>query len=480
MPNVLIPVCAALVALAAPGDADDLAAIVAAEATAVLRGGPVAGIGVGVLRDGAPAFAGGFGCADLEHAVPVTEHTFFRLASVSKQFTAAALLQQVEDGTLALDQKLSRHFPLFRAPGGDPTLAQLLNHTSGIASLTSLPDFERRMLGAESVADVVAMFDGQPADFAPGEGFSYNNSAYVLAGEIAARAAGVDYPTLVQQRLFAPLGMTESGYAFEDRLIPQRARGYVVADGKLAPARFMNMEVPRGAGALGSTVHDLLIWARALPALEVIGDPSFTAMTEPTRLPIAGHPDDRDGGDAACDTIDYGYGLMRGTHESVAWYGHGGNINGFNTWIEWLPDHDLALVVLVNTEGDHAHALAERLVRRLVPEAAPGTPIASSNHATTGAAPPLTVAPVELAPCLGTYASGKLPLRLVQEDAGVIAHLGGQPGATLRFVGRRDGRLDFAFEADPTKHLLLDPAATPPRATLTGQLTLRRFLRTGS
>jgi CubicO group peptidase (beta-lactamase class C family) len=117
---------------------------ITAEAESTIRNGPVAGIAVGVLRAGATLFCGGFGFADLENEVPVTERTFFRLGSVTKQFTAAALLQQVEDGKLALDDRLSRHLPQVRAPGGDPTLLQLLNHTSGIKSFTSLPDFRLR------------------------------------------------------------------------------------------------------------------------------------------------------------------------------------------------------------------------------------------------------------------------------------------------------------------------------------------------
>ncbi|MBM4014610.1 MAG: beta-lactamase family protein [Planctomycetes bacterium] len=160
--------------------------------------------------------------------------------------------------------------------------------------------------------------------------------------------------------------MQSSGYAHEDVVIPHRARGYAVVDGKLVPARWMNMEVPRGAGALGSTVNDLLIWARALPGLDVVGDASFAAMVEPTALPVPGR-------DGSFDVVRYGLGLMTGERDGVAWYGHGGNIEGFNTWIEWLPDHDLALVALVNTEGDHARALCDRLARMLAPARAAGS-----------------------------------------------------------------------------------------------------------
>ena len=441
-----------------------LAELVNREANALLRGGRVAGIAVGVLRAGVPAFAGGFGFADLEHSVPVTPDTFFRLASVSKQFTAAALLQQVEDGKLALEDPLSRHFPLLRAPGGDPTLRQLLNHTSGLMSLTSVPDFRRRMALAQSVADVVAMFDGAAADFAPGDGFAYNNSAYILAGEIAARAAGNDYPTLVRTRLFEPLGMKSSGYAHEDRLIPHRARGYAVADGKLVPASWMNREVPRGAGSLGSTVSDLLIWARALPELEVVGDASFAAMVEPTALPAPGRDD-------AFDVVSYGLGLALGERDGVPWYGHGGNIEGFNTWIEWLPDDDLALVALVNTEGDHAHTLCERLARRL---AKPRT-AAAATTAPAAPAEPFDAALRER--CVGRYVSGSQSLRLRLSGDALELELDGAGATRLAWRGRRDGRFEFGITADPSESFCIDLETTPPRATLAGRMALRRFIR---
>ncbi len=178
---------------------------ITAEAASAIRKGPVAGIAVGVLRAGATLFCGGFGLADLENEVPVTERTFFRLGSVTKQFTAAALLQQVEDGKLALDDRLSRHLPQVRAPGGDPTLLHLLNHTSGVKSITSLPDFRLKCAAVQSAPDVLKMIDGLPADFAPGDGFEYNNPAFVLAGEIAARTSGGDSAALIEQRIFAPL-----------------------------------------------------------------------------------------------------------------------------------------------------------------------------------------------------------------------------------------------------------------------------------
>jgi len=411
-------------------DDDALRASVAALAEATLKSAPIAGIAIGVARGDETLFEGGFGFADLEQQVPATEHTFFRLASVSKQFTAAALLQ-------------------------------LLNHTSGIPSLTGLPDFRRRAPFARTADDVIAMFDGLPADFAPGTGLEYNNSAFVLAGEIAARAAGTTYAELIKTRIFEPLGMAESGYADETRLIPRRARGYVADGGQLVNAPAFNMVVPGGAGALGSTASDLLKWARALPALEVVGDESFALMTTPTTI---------EGG----IKIDYGLGLALGHADGAPWFGHGGNIEGFNTWIEWLPEQEAAIVVLVNTEGQQAEALGRRIARLLLPERSAD---ANANGVTaTAATPPVALDTARTTACLGKYRSRGSELEIVANaDGSLAAKLGPQQVAPLRFRGETAGRLDF--EIDARQRLHVEPDAKPPRATLAGPMAAQRFER---
>ncbi len=443
----------------APDD-DALRASVAALAEATLKSAPIAGIAIGVARGDETLFEGGFGFADLEQQVPVTEHTFFRLASVSKQFTAAALLQLAEDGVVALDDPITKHLPSFRAAGGTITLLQLLNHTSGIPSLTALPDFRRRAPFVQTPDDVIAMFDGLPADFAPGTGLEYNNSAFVLAGEIAARAAGTTYAELIRTRIFAPLGMEESGYADETRLIPRRARGYVADGGQLVNAPAFNMVVPGGAGALGSTASDLLRWARALPALEVVGDESFALMTTPTTI---------EGG----IKIDYGLGLALGHADGAPWFGHGGNIEGFNTRIEWLPEQEAAIVVLVNTEGQQAEALGRRIARLLLPERSAD---ANASGATAAAATPLPLDAARAAACLGKYRSRGSELEIVANaDGSLAARLGPQQVAPLLFRGETAGRIDF--EIDARQRLHVEPDAKPPRATLAGPMAAQRFER---
>jgi CubicO group peptidase (beta-lactamase class C family) len=258
--------------------------------------------------------------------------------------------------------------------------------------------------------------------------------------------------------------MTESGYADETRLIPRRARGYVADGGQLVNAPAFNMVVPGGAGALGSTASDLLKWARALPALEVVGDASFALMTTPTTI---------EGG----IKIDYGLGLALGHADGAPWFGHGGNIEGFNTWIEWLPEQDAAIVVLVNTEGEQAEALGRRIARLLLPEPTANAGASGANGATAVAAtPPVPLDAARATACLGKYRSRGVELEIVANaDGSLAAKLGPQQTAPLVFRGETAGRLDF--EIDARQRLHVEPDAKPPRATLVRPTAAQRFER---
>ncbi len=444
--------------------AEELRARITALAESTLKSGPVAGLAIGIARGEETLFAGGFGRADLEQGTPVTEHTFFRLASVSKQFTAAAVLQLVEDGRLALDRPITDYLPKFRAAGGPVTLLQLLNHTSGIPSYTARPDFDVWARAPRNPDEVIALFDGAPPDFAPGTGFDYNNSAVFLVGEVAARVAGKSYEALIEERVFGPLKMDESGYADDTRLIERRAQGYAFVDGHFVNDLAMDMAIPGGAGALGSTLHDLLIWAKALPRLDVVGDESLARMIEPTVV---------EGG----FRVDYGLGLMLGTFDGHPWYGHGGNIHGFNSWIQWLPEQELAVAVLANTEGEQTRALAPRLLRMVLPESDAAARASAANRASLTATKSLPLATARLDALAGRYVAGARELVIARDGERLTAKPGAQPPLTLLFRGDADGRFEFIFEADPTQHLFLEPEAKPPRATLTGLMLVRRFER---
>ena len=162
-------------------------------AARAIKTGPLAGLSVGVAKGGKTLVAKGYGFADLEHNVPATEHTFYRIASMTKQFTAVAVMQLVEEGKLSLDDDLEKLLPEFKTTNHHVTLRRLLNHTSGIPSYTELENFPKQIAGVSRPADVFVLMSGKPFSFEPGVEFSYNNGAFYLAGEIAARTASTTY-----------------------------------------------------------------------------------------------------------------------------------------------------------------------------------------------------------------------------------------------------------------------------------------------
>ena len=227
------------------------------------------GMAVLVSRDGRIIYQGGFGWADLEKKTPVSAETKFRIGSVSKHFTAAAILRLAEEGKLAVTDPLEKFFPGF--PKG-VTLHQLLTHTSGIRSYTDKPDFMGKVNRPVTPADLIASFQNDPPDFAPGEGFHYNNSAYFLLGEIVAKVSGKSFADYLQDTFFGPLGMKDSGIYQNSAPPAGMAAGYSMTEGKAAPALDWDMSWAGGAGAIYSTVGDLFLWNEALFGGKVLKD----------------------------------------------------------------------------------------------------------------------------------------------------------------------------------------------------------------
>jgi CubicO group peptidase (beta-lactamase class C family) len=293
------------------------------------------GVAVLVSRDGKIAFQGGFGFANIEEKTPVTPETKFRIGSIAKQFTAAAILRLAEDGKLALDDKLEKYFPGFPR-GGEITLRQLLNHTSGIRSYTSKPEFIGRVVNPIRPADLIAWFRDDPVDFAPGAGFLYNNSAYFLAGEIVAKVSGLSLDAYLRATFFDPLGMKDSGIFVNSAPPTGIARGYSMNDWKATPALDWDMSWAGGAGALYSTVGDLFRWNEALFGGRVLKPESFQLMTTPVKLP------------PGVDGMRYGYGLAIASIQRLPAISHGGGLNGWASDLQRVTEQHCTIVVLGN------------------------------------------------------------------------------------------------------------------------------------
>ena len=284
-------------------------------------------------------FAKGYGMANVEHEVPNTPQTKFRLGSITKQFTAMAILTLQEQGKLSVDDLVSKHVEGCPESWKDVTIHHLLTHTSGIPSFTSLPGYPTSMPLPSSPAKTLDRVRDMPLEFAPGEKFVYSNSGYVLLGQIIEKVSGKPYEKFLPEVIFEPLGMKDTGYDFPAPIIPHRAAGYRRIGDQFANAAYLDMTIPHGAGALFSTVEDLHRWSVALDEGKLISSGAYEKMYTPAK-----------GSYAYGWIIDEQFGHKR--------IGHGGGINGFSTYIGRMPDEKLCLVVLSNVEGAPSGSVA--------------------------------------------------------------------------------------------------------------------------
>lgn len=340
------------------------------------RHGP--GAAVGVQYGDRPPYVAGFGLADIEWGMSITPDTVFRIGSVTKQFTAAAIMLLVEDGKLALDDEIQSLLTDYPGRERRVTIRHLLNHTSGITNFNSLPSFPERT--DLTLTEVIGLFKDLPPDFAPGERCVYSNSGYVLLGAVIETLAGTPYRTFLLERIFRPLGMRQTRYLYDEPIIAKRARGYSVGPKGLVNTRTMSMTLPHAAGALGSTASDLMTWNRALHGGRLLSARSYAAMIESARL--------NDG-----SRSEYGFGLLNLTFRDRAVIMHSGGINGFAAMSSHFPEDDLTVVVLSNLDTFPVERALLALARRTL------------DLPDLVARPRVTITADALARCAGLYQS---------------------------------------------------------------------------
>jgi D-alanyl-D-alanine carboxypeptidase len=296
-----------------------------------------------VAKDGEVLLRRGFGLANREWNAPHVPAGKFRLGSLTKQFTAAAILQLMERGALALDDPIARHYPEAPAAWRDVTLAHLLTHTSGIPSYTSIPGFFQQKARLDrSPREIIALTETAPLDFAPGSKFKYNNGGYVILGHVIERLNGHAYEDCVREQILLPLGLTDTGYEHVESIIPQRVPGYRYRNGKIENAAYLAMSLPYAAGSIYSTIDDLLIWQRALAAAKPISAASVDLMQ-------------RDHGHG----YGFGWGIQR--QFSRRQLVHAGGINGFSVVLSHYPDDDLTIILLANIQAAPVQKIARDL-----------------------------------------------------------------------------------------------------------------------
>ena len=283
------------------------------------------------------------GYADFEKKIENKPDTKFRLASVTKQFTATLIMQLVEKGKLKLDGKLSDYLPYYRKDIGDKvTIHHLLNHTSGIPGYTELPGFMTEEVGKKAVVkDFVIKFCSNDLSFEPGAQWSYSNSGYFILGAVIEEVTGKTYETVLKENILDPLGMSNSGYDHSDMVYENKAIGYTIGFDSTRPARFIDMSIPYAAGSMYSTVEDMYKWDRALYTEKILKEESLDKMFTP-----------------GLSNYGYGWGISYAPLEGdkkVKVIIHSGGIFGFNTLIVRFPD-DGHLIVILNNIDDGAYA----------------------------------------------------------------------------------------------------------------------------
>lgn len=306
---------------------------------APIKAGKLAGASVAVVHGKDTLLLKGYGLADVELGVPTPDRGTYEIGSVTKQFTAVAIMQLVEQGKINLDDNITKYLPDYPTQGNTVTVRGLLSHTSGIKGYTELPEFQ--LIGMQSLPrdSLVKLFSKKPFDFKPGEQETYNNSAFFLAGLIIEKVSGMSYADYVQKNLFDKAGMKDSYYCSQSRIRKNHVHGYDTDSTGLVLKSYLDHTWPYAAGSLCSTAADLVAWNQALHKSDRLLKPeSYKELIAPGTL--------NDG-----TKLRYAKGLALADVAGRRAIGHGGDIPGFASESIYLPDDDLIVIVLFNTEG---------------------------------------------------------------------------------------------------------------------------------
>ncbi|SFS19040.1 CubicO group peptidase, beta-lactamase class C family [Dyella sp. OK004] len=333
-----------LQALAYPADKNDLAH----QLDAMLRssvGNDAPGASVLVAQDDKVIYRGAYGKANLDLNVALTPQHVFRIGSITKTFTAAAMVRLSATRQLSLDDPLSKYLPDF-PNGGHITLAQLLSHTSGVSDNWDADP--GKPLDTPSLVKLIA---AKAPDFEPGAAWSYSNSGYILLGAVLEKVTGKPWAEAIHDQLTARIGLDHTAFYADDAIVPGLVSGYSQNEsGKVTQAPYVTISGPGAAGALVSTTDDLFRWMRALATDRALPAGLYQTMSSPKST-------------ARGDPVPYGYGLMLGTVRGESIIEHNGGIDGFASQLTYFPTQHVTVVVLANTDAGSPspRSLAHRL-----------------------------------------------------------------------------------------------------------------------
>ncbi|MFF5384180.1 serine hydrolase domain-containing protein [Pedobacter suwonensis] len=295
------------------------------------------GVAVLVAKKGKIEYRKAFGLASLELSVGMRPEMLFNLGSITKQFTAVAVLQLMESGKLSLQDSIQKYIPKFPQKGYKITIENLLTHTSGIRDYMQMNDkdpfIDRHDFKPE---ELINYFKDEPLEFKPGSRYSYSNSGYVLLGYIIEQISGKSYLSYLQEYIFNPLGLNNTFYDSSNTILPGRTSGYQ-GSVKYLKADYWGASLPFAAGGLISNVDDLFRWHLGLLSGKVLKKDGLRKAFTPAKL--------KDG-----TLINYGYGWMLGHLGNFKSISHGGAMTGYRTQQLYYPDQDVYIVILANCD----------------------------------------------------------------------------------------------------------------------------------
>ena len=343
--RVFVPALLLLTAATLAAQADKVDEFIAAE----MKRQNVPGLSLAVIKDGKIVKAQGYGLADIKGKVPATPQTIYRIASVSKQFIASGIMLLAQDGKLAIDDPASRHLEGTPAAWKAITIRHLLTHTSGL--IREAPGFDP--LKVQPDADVIKTAYATPLRFAPGEKWEYSNTGYFVLAEIIRIVSGRPWPDFLNERVFAPSGMTATYPTNTSTRVANRAVGYSDNDRLRVAA---DWPVLRPSGAFLSTVLDLAKWDAVLNTDKILTESSRRQMWTPVTL---------SGG----STAPYGFGWQLSSFKGRRRIHHSGGMPGTRTEFARFPDDRLTIIVLMNLDDADVDSVVTGIAALYLPVA---------------------------------------------------------------------------------------------------------------
>lgn len=437
MLSIAAALVTACVAFSVPPTDEAIAAAADKLAVEALSQPGAAGLSVAIARNGKVILSKGYGLAEVEHDAGADGNTMFRIGSITKQFTAAAIMRLFEQGKIGLDDPIIKHLPGYNTQGRQITVRHLLTHTSGIKSYTEIKrvmvDEPEREFTHQEMLDMV---QNEPLAFEPGTKSAYSNTGYYLLGMIIENISGKDYCEYLQAEFFGPLGLTRTRCDSNFEVIKGRAQGYALAGEKLVNDRGLAPGTPFAAGVLLASAHDLVVWADALATGKVVSPASYKLMCTPFKLVGGG-------------ANDYGFGLIIDSFEGHARIQHGGDIFGFNSMLARFPDDGVTVAVISNSRAISSTRVANGLSREALGLSEAAAPVV------------VALSEAEAARCEGVYAfpDTDWEMTIIRRDGKLFSQSPGDPDSAMTYLGKGEFR---ALLYDKDVRLVFDLAGDKP------------------